>query len=124
MTDEQTEVQALKDKMWQRSYYVMFRTVIDPSLIPDVMLEHYKWMIAMEKQNKVFASGPLFDKSNKKGVGMSVLRADSWEEAEQLARGDPFVTSGAMEFSIQRWQVNEGRINVSIDFSDQTYLAS
>lgn len=124
MTDNKAELQELKDKMWKRSYFVMSRNVIDPSKIADVLLEHYKWIIALEKQDKVFASGPLFDKSNEQGVGMTVFRAEDWEEAERMAGGDPFVTSGAMEFAIQRWQINEGRINVSVDFSDQTYSAS
>ena len=124
VADEKAELQALKDRMWQRSYYVMFRKVKDPSLIENAMLEHYRWIIDLEKQNKVFASGPLFDESGKQGVGMTVFRTDDWDEAKTLAAGDPFVTCGAMEFSMQRWQVNEGRVNISIDFSDQSFSAS
>jgi len=124
MVDLASELQGFKDKMWKKDYYVMFRTLIDASAIRGVKLRHFHWLIDLEKRNKVFASGPLFDNSGKQGVGMTVFRADTWEEAEELAAGDPFVTSGAVKFELRRWQINEGRINVSVDFSDQTFSVS
>ncbi len=123
MTSE-TELQTLKDKMWKRSYFVMFRKIVHPERIPNVLLEHYQWIIALEKQGEVFASGPLFDSSEKQGVGMTVFRTDTRERATELAAQDPFVSSGAVEFEIHRWQINEGRVNISVDFSDQTFTAS
>lgn len=117
------KVKTLKDRMWKKQYYLMFRTVENPDRIPGVLLSHYEWMIAMEKEGHVFASGPIFDKGGEQGVGLTVFRAENWEQAEALAAGDPFVQSGAVTFEIKRWQVNEGRIKVSIDFSDQTFAA-
>ncbi len=124
MTDEKDEINKLKEKMWQRSYYVIFRALVDPSRIPPVMLEHYQWIIGLEKADKVLLSGPLYKKSDGPGVGMTVLRVDSFEDAEAIAATDPFVIAGAMTFEIERWQINEGRVNMSIDFSDQTFSAS
>lgn len=122
--DTHKKVQALKDKMWKREYFVMFRTVANPARIPTVMLEHYEWMIDLEKRGRVLVSGPVADRAGNQAAGMTVFRAESWEEAENLAAGDPFVSCGAVTFEIKRWQINEGRINVSIDFSDQTFSAS
>ena len=116
-----TEVKVLKERMLQKSYYLMFREVVDGSRIPDLMLDHYRWLIGLEKEGKVFASGPLFEKNGEQGVGMTVFSVAGWEEAEALASNDPFCASGAMKFSIRRWQVNEGRIKIAIDFSDGTY---
>ena len=124
MAEIPAEVQALKEKMLQRQYFVMTRKMLDPGKLPPVLLDHYQWIIDLEKQDKVFASGPMFGKDGQQGVGMTVFRVDSWEEAEQLAAADPFYKAGAVGFDIQRWQVNEGRVNVSIDFSDQTYSMS
>jgi uncharacterized protein YciI len=124
MADLSSDVQELTQKMWKKDYFVMFRAVVDASSIPGVKLQHFQWLIDLEKRNKVFASGPLYDNSGKQIVGMTVFRADTFEEAEELAAGDPFVTSGAVEFEVKRWQVNEGRINVSVDFSDQTFSVS
>ncbi len=116
-----SELETLKAAMLKRSFFVMFRTIIDRSRLGPVMLDHYRWIIGLEKQGLVFASGPLFKPDGSQGVGMTVFRVDSFEAADDLAKGDPFVTGGAAEFSIERWQINEGRVTVSIDYSDQTY---
>ncbi len=121
MPDESAEVEAIKSKMLQKSYYLMFRNVLDGSRVPDLMLDHYRWLINLEKQGKVFASGPMFDKDGEKSAGVTVFSTETWEEAEALAAEDPFCASGAMEFSLKRWQINEGRINIAIDFSDSTF---
>jgi uncharacterized protein len=52
---------------------------------------------------------------------MTVLRADSFEAAHAMASEDPFCKVGAVSFQIQKWQVNEGRIQIHVDISDQTY---
>ncbi len=124
MTDLLGEAQALKHKMWGRDYYVMSRTIKDPSVIPGIIPRHLQWLVGLEKRNLVFASGPLFDTSGKQTGGMTVFRTETLQETEKLAADDPLVSSGAMDFEIQRWQINEGRINVSVDFSDQTFTVS
>ena len=99
----------------------MFRRIVAPERLQAALLDHYRWIIDLEKQGAVFASGPLFAKDGKQGVGMTVFRAADIEAAEALAAGDPFCRCGAAEFEIERWQINEGRVTVSVDFSDQTY---
>ncbi|MBC2662774.1 hypothetical protein H7F50_13530 [Novosphingobium flavum] len=119
--DPQAEVERLKARMIQRSFFVMFRRIVAPERLKSVMLDHYRWIIDLEKQGVVFASGPMFSADGSPGVGMTVFRVDDIETAAALAASDPFCTSGAAEFEIKRWQVNEGRITVAIDFSDQSY---
>ncbi|MBI2724764.1 MAG: hypothetical protein HYX42_00800 [Polaromonas sp.] len=121
MSTHQQEIERLKSLMLKKSYYVMFRKVIDRSKLAAVLLDHYHWIIALEKKGLVFASGPLFEADGSQGVGMTVFRASSEEEASALAAGDPFCALGAMTFTIQRWQLNEGRIQIHLDISDQTY---
>ena len=41
MTDQSAEVEAIKSKMLKKSYYLMFRNVVDGSRVPDLMLDHY-----------------------------------------------------------------------------------
>ena len=52
---------------------------------------------------------------------MTVFRAASATEASDLAASDPFCEAGAASFEIKRWQLNEGRVSIHIDLSDQTY---
>ncbi len=121
MNNDQEEVARLKSKMLKKSYYVMFRRVVDPAKLGSVLLAHYQWMIGLEKSGHVLASGPLFDPTEAPGVGMTVFRAAGFEEATALAQGDPFCVCGAATFDIKRWQLNEGRIHISIDLSDQSF---
>ena len=117
--ERDAEVARLKSLMASPIYYVMFREVRDPSRLRGVLLDHYRWIIGLEKQGKVFASGPLTRQEGGPGVGMTIFRAEGFAEAEALAAGDPFVTSGAVGFRIDKWQVNEGRVTLSFDLSDQ-----
>lgn len=117
--EQEAEIARLKALMASPTFYVMFREIRDPSRLRPVMLDHYRWIIGLEKQGKVFASGPLTRKEGGPGVGMTIFRADDLAQAEAMAAADPFVTSGAAEFRIDRWQVNEGRLTLSFDLSDQ-----
>ena len=99
----------------------MFREVIDPTALRPLMLDHYRWIIALEKEGLVFGSGPLFKADGSQGVGMTIFRAPDQVAAAAMAALDPFVSGGAASFTIERWQVNEGRITMSIDFSDQSF---
>src|ERR1700744_6307968 len=94
-TTAQDEVERLKSKMLMKSYFVMFRRVVAPEKLKPVLLDHYKWIIDLEKRNKVLASGPLFKRDGGAGVGMTVFKTDHWDEAEALAASDPFCLSGA-----------------------------
>lgn len=121
MSADQEEIARLKSRMLMKSYYVMFRNVVDRGKLPGAALAHYRWIIDLEKQGRVFASGPLFEENGDQAAGMTVFRVESVEEARALAAGDPFCVSGGVEFVIRRWQLNEGRLQVHLDLSDQTY---
>lgn len=117
-----SQIEALKARMLKKSYHVMFRQVRDRALVvPQIVLDHYEWIIQLEKNGLVFLSGPLFDVDGAAGVGMTVFRCSDPSEALELAATDPFVKCGAMTFEIKRWQVNEGRVSLCVDFSDQTF---
>jgi hypothetical protein len=51
---------------------------------------------------------------------MIVVRAKDAEEASEIAFQDPFHKNNVRQFSVQAWRVNEGRLNVSINYSDGT----
>lgn len=81
---------------------------------------HIEYMVGLEKRGALFMSGPFLDEAGEPAPsGMWILRASSREEAHVLAAGDPFHFSGARAFRIERWQVHQGRIEMSIDLSDQ-----
>jgi uncharacterized protein len=82
------------------------------------LAEHLAYMIELERQGKLFASGPFGDGS--KGDGMTIVRAASEDEARAIALRDPFVENGIRTFTIQSWTLMEGSLSVTVNFSDRS----
>ena len=89
--------------------------------VMDNLDPHVAYQVQLEKDGIMFAAGPLYPRgSETPEAGMFVLRASSFEEAEAIAQEDPLHKAGLRTFTLQKWRVNEGRITVTVDFSDQT----
>jgi uncharacterized protein YciI len=82
------------------------------------LAEHLQYMIDVERMGKLFASGPLGDPT--RGDGMTIVRAASEEEANEIARRDPFIVNGIRTYTIQSWMIMEGSVNVTVSFSDKS----
>ena len=80
------------------------------------LADHLAYMIALEKQGKLFASGPFGDGT--RGDGMTIVRAGSAEEARAIALRDPFVVNGIRTFKIEPWTAMEGSLSLTVHFSD------
>ena len=111
---------ATKSFLGKEMYLVVTRPVRSPE-IAKRLGDHLAHQIELEKRGIMFAAGPLYPRgSETPEAGMFVLRASSFEEAEAIAKEDPLHKAGLRTFTLQRWRVNEGRITVTVDFSDQT----
>ena len=85
--------------------------------------EHLAHQVELEKRGIMFAAGPLYPRgSDIPEAGMFVLRANSFEEAEAIANEDPLHKAGLRTYTIQKWRLNEGRLVITVDFSDQTMM--
>ena len=82
------------------------------------LADHLQYMIELEREGKLFASGPLGDPS--KADGMTIVRAADEGEVQRIALKDPFVIHGIRTFKIVPWTVMEGSLSVTVNFSDQT----
>ena len=82
------------------------------------LADHLAYMIALEREGTLFASGPFGDGT--RGDGMTIVRAASEEEARAIAQRDPFVANGIRTFKIQPWTVMEGSLSVTVNFSDRS----
>ena len=82
------------------------------------LADHLAYMIELERQGKLFASGPFGDGT--KGDGMTIVRAANDEEAREIALRDPFVVNGIRTFTIQPWTVMEGSLSITVNFSDRS----
>jgi uncharacterized protein len=80
--------------------------------------DHLAYMVDLERQGKLFASGPFGDGT--KGDGMTIVRAANESEAREIALHDPFVINGIRTFTIQSWTVMEGSVSLTVNFSDRS----
>jgi uncharacterized protein YciI len=115
------ELVALRDKMLKTSFFAMFRTLKDAAKMKSVWVEHVKWLIDLEKRDLVFASGPLLKRDGSQDPGLTIFRVATFADAERLATEDPFVMHGGVDYQVRCWPFGIGRINLAVDFSDQTY---
>ncbi|MER5348119.1 YciI family protein [Streptomyces mirabilis] len=84
--------------------------------------EHLAWLLVLESDGKILMSGPFLEgPAVGPGSGITVLRADSAEEASRLASQDPFVVAGLRTFDTYRWQLNEGSIGITVSLGTGTY---
>jgi uncharacterized protein len=106
----------------KRLYAVIWKSYGKPDLIKQNLAKHLQFMIGLEKRGALFASGPFTPGDGAQiGDGMTILRAISLDEARVFANSDPFVIAGARTYELREWTVMEGRIGVTLDFSDNTY---
>src|ERR1043165_4928184 len=86
------------------------------------LADHLAYMIELEREGRLFASGPFGDGST--GDGMTIVRAANEEEARAMAMRAPFVSHGLGTATIQAWTVMEGSLSVRVNFSDRSAVIS
>ena len=81
--------------------------------------EHLKIQVSLEKNGVMFGAGPFWEDNeiDWNGEGMVIIRANSLGHAKQIAASDPMHQSGARNFTVRPWLLNEGNIQVSLDYS-------
>jgi uncharacterized protein YciI len=111
------KIAELTKGMLRLKLFVMFSFGKGLDLKP-YLADHLAYMIELERQGKLFASGPFGDGT--KGDGMTIIRAADAEEARAVALRDPFVVNGIRTFRIEPWTVMEGSLSVTVNFSDRS----
>ena len=81
--------------------------------------EHLKFQVSLEKNGVMFGAGPFWEDNeiDWNGEGMVIIRANSLDHAKKIAASDPMHQSGARNFTVRPWLLNEGNIQVSLDYS-------
>ena len=108
--------------MLQKDLYVIFTRAIAPrEEIMKMLPQHLERQVELEKQGILFAAGPMEpEDSDKPRTGMIIVRADSFEHANEIAMADPFHAAGLREFDVWNWSMNEGSSTVTINYSDKS----
>ena len=108
--------------MLQKDLYVIFTRAVAPrEEIMKMLPQHLERQVELEKQGILFAAGPMEpEDSDKPRTGMIIVRADSFEHANEIAMADPFHAAGLREYDVCNWSMNEGSFTVTINYSDKS----
>jgi uncharacterized protein len=121
MADAPSSVHPLTSKFLGREMYLVITRPVRSPEIDKKLADHLAHQIDLERKGIMFAAGPLYSRgSTIPEAGMFVLRASSFEEAEEICKGDPLHMAGLRSYTIQKWRVNEGSMTFTVNFSDQT----
>ncbi len=115
----------LGQMMGQRLFVIMTKPVNDEAAAKiregAARPAHLSYTRGLEKDGCVCAAGPLLGEDDRpSGTGMIVIRAKDRAEAHEIAEKDPMHQQGFRSFEIHPWKVNEGSVNVVINYSDQS----
>ncbi len=84
--------------------------------------DHLAYQAKLESSGSLVFAGPMSDESGEEmqGMGLIILRAESFEAARALADNDPMHATGARSYVLRRWMINEGSFTVSVGLSTKT----
>jgi uncharacterized protein YciI len=109
------------EKFLRKHFWVIeTRLVPGKQITPPLMQTHLAHQVRLEKAGILFAAGPVVTEGETP-FGMIVIRAASRDEARKIADSDPLHQGGFRRYVLRDWMVNEGRVNVKLNFSDGTY---
>jgi len=112
----------LRARMLGKKFFVVTtKPVAPPEEVGKYLRAHLQNQIRLEKEGIMFGSGPVRDMNGDFEYGMFILRCSSEKEAREIADNDPMHKAGVRQYTLHTWTMNEGRINISIDVSDQTF---
>lgn len=118
------DVKKASSAMLQKQLYAIF-TVPTGGMEPILagLEEHLGFQMQLEREGIMYAAGPMWSDDEKEwnGDGLVVVRAGSRAEAVAIAERDPMHRSGARNFTVRPWMINEGTITVRLDMSSQKF---
>lgn len=115
-TDRERALNTLKLRAFQ--LYAFFGTPTEKwnLEVADVLAEYVEFLRGLERAGTMFMGGPFraadYDWD---GSGMIIVRASSLVAARELAEEDPLFLHGLRTYDVRGWQLNEGRLSLSVD---------
>lgn len=113
-----------KQALGMELYVYETRLSGDPENMASYLPQHLEYQLELERKGIMFGAGPLFEEDHPKGppaAGMIIIRADSMEHARKIADSDPMHKAGVRSYTMRKWFLNEGALEVSLKFSAQDF---
>lgn len=103
-------------------YCVVSTPTGDIEAVLENLADHLAYQKSLEDQGVLMFAGPLSDETGHQmqGCGQIIYRAESFEAAQQLAEQDPMHSNGARAFTLRKWLINEGSMQVNVKLAGQS----
>jgi uncharacterized protein YciI len=101
--------------------YIFFGTPsdtwdIEAESTQQVLAEHVEYLRNLERTGVMFMGGPFRAPDYEwDGSGMIAVRAESLAHAREIAERDPLFVHGLRTYEVRGWQLNEGRLVLTVD---------
>ncbi len=121
MADKEKPFDEIMSGLLHKQLYIAVTEPLGGPGMADKLQEHIMGQIDLERRNILFGAGPLQDEDKDKPTrGMFIIRAASFEDARAILDQDAFHKAGLRTYKLYRWNLNEGSISLTVNYSDQT----
>ena len=115
---EELHARMLKKQLW----VILTKAVAPPEEVKRHLKAHLEHQIALEKAGIMYGAGPATKPGETAAAfGLIIIRAKDETDARRIANSDPMHASGVRKYELYAWSLNEGHINVTLNFSDQMF---
>jgi uncharacterized protein len=115
-------VEDLLAPMLKKTLFVAINRVAAPaSAIEPFVAEHLAYMNRLEGEGLLWASGPFIEEGILVGDGLTILSTNTIEEARLAMEKEPLIKRGLRTFELRKWELREGRIDISLRASVSRY---
>ena len=119
---EYKEIAQSRGALAYELFVVVSTPVAAPEALAETLPDHLAYLKDKERSGELAFAGPLSDETGEQmnGEGMLFYRAESFEAARALAAADPMHSTGKRTFTLRRWLMNEGSLNLGLTLSSQS----
>ena len=105
----------------QTLFVAINRVAAAACAIEPFVAEHLAYTNSLEAAGRLWASGPFLEEGVLVGVGLTILSTNTIEEARQAMEEEPLVKRGLRTFVLRKWELREGRVDISLHASVSRY---
>ncbi len=88
----------------KKTFIILLKIVVDRATYEPYLPDHLAYLQTLKQQGTLLLSGPFTDRTG----GMVMVRANSREDAEAIARADPLVQRGVDTCEVREWLITDG----------------
>lgn len=87
-----------------KTFMIRLTILVDRPTYEPYLEYHLAYLQELSQQGILLLSGPFGDRTG----GLLIIEANSWDEAEKIARQDPLVRHGVDSYELREWYITDG----------------